>query len=332
MEYTEYAVGHASGQPKSAEVVVRDPIVFEDPDFLTAGPTLSDPEVEHFKDEGFIVKRGLIDDDEAFAHIVDYLWSNVPRDVLRRDDPATWLDAPHEKWAEEDIPRVGRLIHGNWKMRSPGPNGVGTEPFLVDRIANHPNMIALARAFFDAPIKPARRVRGIYAVLPKPASAPGRLGPHADYMAAELSAMVLVHEILPHSGGFTLWPGSHRHLHPHWDTVHGGVISEDRREGFRQARDAVLRDITPVEFTGQAGDVVIWHPRTLHSAGVNYSADSDRPCVRVIVPCDYQRDGMTYYDDEEYGPGEKYQWWVDTRNYREDVPATVDNIWAGWAI
>ena len=332
MEFTDYNVGHASAQPKAPDVAARDPIVFADPDFLTPGPTLSNVEVEHFKEEGFIVKRGLIDDEEAFEKTIDYLWSNVPRDVLLRDVPATWLDSPDEKWRKDDIPRVGRLIHDNWKMRSPGPNGVGTESFLVEKIANHPNMIALARAFFDAPIKPPRRVRGIYAVLPKPSSAPGRLGPHADYMAAELSAMVMIHEVVPRSGGFTLWPGSHRRLHPHWDTVHGGTIADHRREEFREARDAVLRDITPVEFTGQAGDVVLWHPRTLHSAGVNYSADSDHPSVRLIVPCDYQRDGMTYYDDDEYGPGEKYQWWVDTRNYREDVPTTADNIWEGWAV
>ena len=332
MEYTEYAVGHAAAQPRAKEIIPRDPTVFGDPDFLTPGPTLGPAEVEHFKDRGFLVKRGLIDDDKAFGQIIDHLWSNVPRGILKADDPATWLDAPHEKWAEADVPRVGRLIHDNWKMRSPGPNGVGTESFLVDRIANHPNLIAIMRAFFDAPIRPPRRVRGIYAVLPKPPSGPGRLGPHADSMAAELSAMVLVHEILPRSGGFTLWPGSHLRLHPHWDTVHGGVISGDRREGFRKARDAVLRDITPVEFTGQAGDVVFWHPRTLHSAGVNYSADGDHPTVRLVVPCDYQRDGMTYFDDDEYGPGGKYQWWVDTRNYREDVPTTADNIWSGWAI
>ena len=332
MEYTDYNVGHASAQPKAREVVAREPIVFEDPAFLTPGPTLSAAEVNHFKEEGFIVKRRLIDDVEAFKETIDYLWSSVPRGILDRDDPATWLDSPDDKWIDDDVPRVGRLSHGNWKMRSPGPNGVGTESFLVDGIANHPNMIAIARAFFDAPIKPARRVRGIYAVLPKPSGAPGRLGPHADYMAAELSAMVMVHEIPHGSGGFTLWPGSHLRLHPHWNTVHGGMIADDRREGFRAARDAVLRDITPLEFTGNAGDVVFWHPRAVHSAGVNYSADGDHPTVRVIVPCDYQRDGMTYYDDEEYGPGQKYQWWVDTRNYREDIPTTADNIWSDWAV
>ena len=332
MGYTEYNLGHATGQPTAADAAPREPVTFADPGCATSGPRLSAGEVAHFKEHGFLVKRRLIDDDEAFARIADYLWANAPRGILRRDDPTGWLDSPHEKWTDEDVEQVGRLAHGNWKMRSPGASGIGTEPFLVERIANHPHMIEVARTFLGAPIKPSRRVRGIYAVLPKPVGAAARLGPHADYMAAQFSAMVLVHEVRRRSGGFTVWPGSHLRLHPHWDTLHGGRISADRSDGFRLARDAVLRDITPVEFTGGAGDVVFWHPRMLHSAGVNYSAESGRPTVRLIIPCDYQRAGCTYFDDDEYGPGEKYQWWVDTRNFREDVPATADNVWSGWAI
>ena len=331
MDYTEYNAGHLTGQPRADDIVVRKPVVFEDPACFVSGPTLCTAEIAHFKEHGFVVKRRLIEDDEAFAQAVRHLWNNVPGGIMCQDEPASWLSAPREGWADEDVARVGRLHHGNWKMRSPGPRGIGTEPFLVDRIADHPNMIAVAQAFLGAPIKPPRRVRGIYAVFPKPSGSPGRLGPHADYMAAQLAAMVLIDEIPPLCGGFTLWPGSHVRLHPHWDTVHGGRMSADRGEGFRLARDAVLRDITPVEFAGRAGDVVFWHPRMLHSAGVNYSAETT-PTVRIVVPCDYERAGLSYFDDDEYGPGEKYQWWVDTRNFREDVPATADNIWKGWAI
>ena len=332
MEYTEYAKGHLTAQPTADDVVVREPRPFTDPDCATPGPSLSAGEIAHFKTHGFIVKRRLIDDDEAFAQIAEHLWANVPRGVLQRNDPASWIDAPEAQWTEADVEQVGRLVHSNWKMRSPGAAGIGTEPFLVDRIARHPNMLAVARAFLGAPIKPPGRVRGIYAVFPKPPSAPGRLGPHADYMAAQFSAMVLVHEVPARCGAFTLWPGSHLRLHPHWDTVHGGKMSSDKADGFRQARDAVLREITPVEFPGDAGDVVFWHPRTLHSAGANYSVEAPRPRVRLIVPCDYERAGLSYFDDQEYGPGEKYQWWVDTRNFREDVAATRDNIWQGWAV
>ncbi len=332
MEYTEYNAGHLTAQPKAADIAIREPQQFVDPPCAGSAPALSAAEAAHFKEHGFLVKRRLLDTAETFAQVIDHFWRNAPPGTLRRDDPASWLEAPREKWTEDVVARVGRLADGNWKMRSPGPAGVGTEPFLVERIANHPHMLAVARAFLGAPVQPARRVRGIYAVLPRPPGAAGGLAPHADYMAAQLAAMVMPHEVRPRCGGFTLWPGSHLLLHPHWDTVHGGRMSAARGEGFRLARDAALRDITPVEFAGDAGDVVFWHPRVLHSAGVNQSGRTDRPAVRLIVPCDYQRAGFTYYDDDEFGPGAKYQWWVDTRNFREDVPPTADNIWDGWAI
>ena len=240
MDYTEYNAGHLTGQPTADDIVVREPVVFRDPPCFAKGPALNADEIAHFKEHGFLVKRRLIDDGEALSQAVEHLWSNVPRGILRRDEPASWMDAPHEHWTDEDVARVGRLSHGNWKMRSPGPAGIGTEPFLVDRIANHSDVIAVAEAFLGGPIKPPRRVRGIYAVFPKRPGTPGRLGPHADYMAAQLAAMVLVDEVPPRCGGFTLWPGSHLRLHPHWDTVYGGRMSGARGEGFRLARDAVL--------------------------------------------------------------------------------------------
>ena len=103
-------------------------------------------------------------------------------------------------------------------------------------------------------------------------------------------------------GRFTVWPGSHRRLHMHRDTVHGGVISSDKRESYRLARDAVLHDTTPMEFTGVVGDAVFWHPRLLHSAGLNRSADRGAPRVRVIVPCDYESADRNHFDDMEFGP------------------------------
>lgn len=335
MDYTEYNAGHLTGQAPAEDVRPRHAVPFRDPAGSSAGPRLTASEVAHFKAHGFFVKRRLLQEDDAFRQAADHLWRHAPPDTLQRDDPDTWFAVPPERWTDDDIARVGRFAHGNWKMRSPGPHGIGTEPFLVDRIANHPAIHAVASALLGAPVQPARRVRGIYAVFPKPPQAPGRLGPHADYMAAQLAAMVLLHDVPPRTGGFTLWPGSHRRLHPHWDTVHGGQMSAERGEGFRLARDSALRDITPVECVGGAGDVVFWHPRMLHSAGVNHSAEPDArggPTVRLIVPCDYGRAGLDYFDDEKFGPGEKYQWWVDTRNFHKDVPATPDNLWHGWAV
>ena len=328
----DYHAGHATATPPRKPVTPRMPVAIEDHDWTNSNTALNAGEIAHFRKHGYLVKRGLIDEPEAFRLAVDHLWQHVPKGLLDRDDPATWLSDPGEAWTDEDARRVGMLSHGGWKMRSRGEGGIGTEPFLVQRIANHPNILRVVRAFLGKPIKPVGRVRGIYAVFPKKPDAPPKLGPHADYHAAHISTMVLVHDTPPRCGGFTIWPGSHRILHPHWDTVHGAKIAEEKREGFADARDAVLRDITPVEFSGKAGDVIFWHGRMLHSAGINHSAETANPMVRLIVPCDYQIDGQTYVDDMEFGPGPNVQWWVDTRNFAEDERTTPDNIFHGWAI
>ena len=324
---------HPSTAPPRAQIQLREPEIYRDtlPGRHEVG--LTQPEISEFKQRGFLVKRGLIDDSKGLERIVDYMWQHVPRGVMLCDEPATWLDKPHRKWTEEDTKRVGALSRGNWKMRSRGDSGIGTEPFLVELTTNHPNVRAVAEQLIGPPVRRARRVRGIYSVLPRPPAVGGRLGPHADRQASQLGCMVLANDAPPRCGGFTIWPGSHLSLHPHWDTTQGSTISESRRDGFLSARDAVLRSVTPVEFAGNAGDVVFWHPRLLHSAGVNDSLiDGNEPIVRVVVPCDFQKAGRSYNDDDVVGPGAREQWWVDTRNFCEDVAATPDNIWADWAI
>lgn len=326
----DYNVGHAASQPVPEDIVVPPAMVYEDPGFATSDVALNAREIAFFKDRGYLVKRGLIDDPETFGQVFNHVWRQVPRGILQRGDPDTWLDAPGEKWTEEDALRVGLLAGTNWKMRS--RKGIGTEDFLVESIANHPSIRAIAEAFIGSPVKRAGRVRGIYCVFPEAPGVASRYRPHADNAAAHLSAMVIADRIPPGTGGFTVWPGSHRRLHPHWNTVHGGVISSGKRDSYRLARDAVLRDTTPVEFTGVAGDAIFWHPRLVHSAGINRSADRGAPRVRVIVPCDYERADRSHFDDMEFGPGGRYQWWIDTRNFREDVAPQRDNMWRDWAI
>ncbi len=326
----DYNVGHGTTAAVAEDISLDGAIPFEPPSFTNGDASLSGEEARFFKSEGFLFKRGLLDEPATFRQIIDYFWAQVPRGLLNRDDPTSWYNVPEDAWTEDDAVNVGRLYKGNWKARSRG--GIGTESFLVDGIANHPRMRELAACFVGGPIKKAERVRGIYAIFPHAPEAKGQLGPHADYMAAQLAAMVFIDDIPVHCGGFTIWPGSHHLLHPHWDTVHGGTMAEERKPGFQAARDEVLRSIQPIEFSGRAGDVVFWHPRVLHSGGINHSAAGTTPICRLIVPCDYQVDGTTRWDDLEYGPGPEYQWWVDTRNFREDPIATRGNLFTGWAI
>ena len=304
-----------------------DPALLPDPEFLNGDPTLSEAEVAFFKENGFLVKRGFLQEKETFDRIVDYVWENVPREIVKRDDVQTWFDAPHGQWTEADAEKAGQFARGTWKMRS---RKIGTEPFFVDKIANHPRMRQLVSLFIGDPVKRSNRVRGVYCIFPKPPNSESRLAPHGDHTAAQLSAMVFVDTVPPHSGGFTIWPGSHYMSHLYHTTVYG-PLDPDLAEPYSKARDNVLREIAPVEFSGKAGDVVFWHPRLVHGGGVNRSAERDRPVVRLVVPCEYQRDGMTPYFNLSHGPAPNRQWWVDTRNFREDVPATADNMWDGWA-
>jgi hypothetical protein len=328
----DYNHGHPASLPTSDDLPPTEPTSFTDPIYFKNATSLNDKEIKHFKTEGFIVKRGLINEPTIFAQVANHIWENVPRALIQRDKPNTWIEPPEDQWTEEDSLQVGLLAHNNWKIRSRGPDGIGTEGFLIDNIANHPNVREVVKNLIGEPVQKARRVRGIYCVFPSKRGAINRYKAHVDYMASHLAAMVIADDIGPRCGGFMLWPGSHLALHPYWNTVHGGGMDPDQAANFQKAREKIIRETTPVEFTGSAGDVMFWHPRALHSAGINRSIESGHPIVRVIIPCDFQRDGRAYVDDNQYGPGEDYQWWIDARNFKEDDVPTADNMWDDWAI
>lgn len=328
----DYNVGHPTSQPIGDGVVIREKQYFVDPESSTTDTSISTDEAEFFKANGFLVRRRLIDEPEVYRQVVDRVWDNVPRGIMQRNNAASWLDAPHKKWTDEDAERVGMFASNNWKLRSRGADGIGTESFLIEGLANHPRMRAVVESFIGSPVQATNRVRGIYCIFPKPASMPPRYGVHADYMAAHLSAMVVAAPMPANSGGFTVWPGSHRRLHPLWDTCFGSTIDPSKSQHYGCERDAILCEVSPVEFSGEPGDVIFWHPRLLHSGGTNHSAEWDRPIIRIIVPCDFQRADRRYFDDLTYGPGPEYQWWVDTRNFHGDEVPTPDNLWNEWDI
>ena len=328
----DYNEGHPATLPIPDELTLPEPITFTDPCYFDRDLSLNGNEVDHFKREGFVVKRGLIDNPELFSKVVDLIWSKVPRGLMQRDDIDTWVAPADDAWTEADALKVGMLARDNWKIRSKGPSGIGTEDLLVDGVAGHPNVQHVVTAFIGNPVRPTRRVRGVYCIFPSAPGTENRYNVHVDYISSHVAAMVLVDEIGPDCGGFMFWPGSHNVLHRYWQTVHGSRMDPTQAEPFRAAKEKILHETTPLEFTGSPGDVIFWHPRALHSAGINRSAELGEPMVRPIIPCDFQRGGLTYIDEPDFGPGEAFQWWVDTRNVIEDVPPTAGNIWADWAI
>lgn len=310
--------------------VIQDPVPYEANLSGNGDLALSTSEVLHFKREGFIVKRALVQSNDTFRDIVDYVWETVPKGAMSRDDPSTWLNEPSRRWPAGAAARVGVLQNSGWKMRSPHRHG--REEMLLNVTANHPHVRVVVKQFLGNKLDRAKRVRGVYLVLPKAPSEQGRLGPHVDHSAAQLSAMVMIDEIPPRTGGFTVWPGSHTRLHRFWTSCQGAHFNSRIKNEFDVEFRAILRDTAPVEFVGNAGDVVFWHPRLIHSAGVNYSAETSAPRIRYAVPCDFQKSGYTFFDDDDLGPGSSHQWWVDTRHFREDPAPSMTNMWDDWQI
>ena len=293
---------------------------------------LSKSEIEHFKSQGFIVKRGLVNDKEGFRRLEDYFWEHVPDYYMQRDETSTWTHRG-EKLTTEDSQCLGPVVGNYFKMRS--PTRIGTENWLLALTTNHPNVQQVVEQFIGTPIRPTQRVRGIYGLAPLAEDEPKRLGPHVDPIPTYLSAMVLINEIPPRCGGFVVWPGSHIFLHPIWDTCHSTKISStDRLMFFFNEFDRIVSNVSPVEFSGSPGDVIFWHPRLIHSGGINFSATDDKPRIRMVVPCDFQKGDLSFFDDDEFfGPGKTNQWWIDAFNFAEDTEVpTKDNLWHDWLI
>lgn len=319
--------------PVSEKVQILEPVPYEDRLVGSDQVELSHQEIAHFKSQGFIVKRGLIDDQKGFDRLVDYYWEHMPAYFMDRDDSMTWFMRADKKLTVEDSQFLGRTSSAGLKFQS--PTRFGTEPYVLALSASHPNVRRVVEQFIGKPVRPTKRVRGLYGVSPTPTGIPMRLSPHADVIPADISAMVIVTETPPRCGGFCVWPGSHINLYPFWDTKHSTRINtQERLEAFLYERDRTVSTIAPAECIGSPGDVVFWHPRILHSSGKNYSAIDGSPCIRIVIPCDFQKNGRTFFDDDEqYGPGKREQWWVDAHNFTEDneVP-TSDNLWSGWNI
>ena len=190
----DYNAGHATAQPTKAPIEPHKPVPIEDAAWVNGGTGLGADEIAHFRRHGYLVKRRLIDEPGAFRETQDHLWRHVPRGILERDDPATWLDDPDARWTEQDALRVGMLARGGPKDALPTRDGIARNRSWSG-IANSPARSNSRGAPAPlGPTDPARAARfraASYArVFPKPGRA-AALGATRRLQAAQLSAMVL---------------------------------------------------------------------------------------------------------------------------------------------
>ena len=298
---------------------------------------LTPEEITQFREKGYVVKRGLIPK-ETFKPFHDLWWQQPPIRAakLEPDKPESWV-APGRHWPNENrwsLPknwmgngvwpspederlgankgeRVGRLPHkltrdvGNYVWRW---HGIGHDPAFVRATSAHPNVLYMIESILGGPVKLPHRNRGIYSVFPRlPDDPETRLGPHMDQNMTEMQVVTYIDDVVPRSGGFTIYPGSPQLLYPTSQQAHNFVATDASTE----AMDLIKSAIQPIEFCGEAGDVIFCHGWVVHSAGIH---EGDR--IRKAVVQDFNR-------IRERG---HMRWTAAGKNGGERINCTMDGI------
>ena len=122
-----------------------------------------------------------------------------------------------------------------------------------------------------------------------PQSVTGHLDGYANFdenpevFTFTLGAAVYVDDVRPRSGGFTVWPGSHRvaaaYFEDHALETVGGKPNNSQVPAVGEAAgewdydDLLWNQYDPYEVSGPAGTVVLWHSKLTHNAGINVGED-----------------------------------------------------------
>ena len=323
----------------SDRVVSRPSAVFEPPDLAKKGVPVSQKEVDFFKENGFLFKRSLIDR-ESVTDALDRAWEclidTVPPAAgsgwqLKRDDPASWRSPQWSELPSADTsgPFEGRqrtAVHG----RTVKMHEIGNQQYLMDLVPNNPRIREIARALLADNLKTSERTRGVYALFPTERLSSeeierhlngSSLGPHTDRVCQQLNVCVYLDDVPPRSGGFTVYPGSHILMFH----AHKYEANWSPTDAFNNAMREVVKTITPVEFVGQRGDVVFWHGRTVHSAGVHIG-DS----IRWAVFADFTEDREILDADTHRELG-LYEWFKDAKLFKNDAEVS-DDMWQNWRL
>lgn len=104
-----------------------------------------------------------------------------------------------------------------------------------------------------------------------------------DVSTFTLGAAVYVDDVKPRSGGFTVWPGSHRvaaeYFADHALETVGGKPDNSQLPAVGEAAgewdydDLLWNQYDPYEIAGEAGTTVFWHSKLTHNAGINVGED-----------------------------------------------------------
>ena len=301
--------------------------------------SLSEEDIEFFKDYGYLVKPNLIDNRQQIEDALDFAWDylleNLPVDpssnwTLSKHNPETWHDP---KWAKMPPPAASGFYEGrqriNYAATTIKLHDVGSKDVFVNLLPNHENVRKIATQLLGPELRPSTRTRGVYAVLPRKLNEAERqsrinaksLGPHCDRVCQQLNVCTYLENVPPRGGGFTIYPGSHKIMFQAHETESNWSPRPDFRDYLREA----VSTITPVELVANAGDVIFWHGRMVHTAGIHVGSN-----IRWALFGDFMRDEKVLSDDEHRVLGQ-YEWFKDTKLLDKE-PRVTSDMWRNWRL
>ena len=234
---------------------------------------LTDEQTDFFRDNGYLILHNVLDP-ELMAQTRDAWWEAAPPE-LKRDDPETWVDAFSDS-------------RYTFKYRD-----LSYDPWLIELLHGNPKLQAVAKQLLGPDLETPERIRGIYCVFPDTEETLRPAHFHVDAHAFHLGVVGYVDDVPPDGGGFTIWPGSHKHFYPTFKTAYTFNPLDEKKEYWDTDAWPSVAEIDPVHTYGSAGDVVLWHHRMGHGAGHNRSRQ-----VRQAVLYDFRRGNIESVQDE----------------------------------
>ena len=267
---------------------------------------LTEEQCAFFMRKGYVVLRGVMDRvacDYASAKI----WSCMP-DHFRHDEPQSWSGPI------EDCRTTCELFHrrGHVKFQKGEKAGrIGLDPRLLSLISRNAAVTEVVRQLLGKEIE-TPRVRGLYSVWPMPASVtllqlfaekvPRPLRrishairvpylfcspspPHIEGHPMHIVAVGYLTDAPQNGGALLVWPGSHCDLYPQFRST----MEHLPVPGYQASFDRIAR-MRPVQITGKAGDVILFHHRLMHAASVHRRRNKPRHAIFVDFSSSDARD------------------------------------------
>ena len=209
-------------------------------------------------EQGYVITK-IAMDEGVRQRAIDRVWELLPP-RFGPDRRGTWKGIVQDSCHNKDLgSRRGRL-----KFRE----CVRKETWIYDLLAGHPQAVEAVEDLLGAgKVAVPRYFRGLYPVFPSDPTREKVEAGHLDTHPFQVGAVLYLDEVLPGGGGFHVWPGSYLAIALAYHSFH----ADDPAPDCGSILHRIQQETVPVEVTGPAGTLILWHQRLVHAAGLNRS-------------------------------------------------------------